>query len=74
MKQNKKKQQREPSPISRLDKKLIAEVSMMLDLGISIDDIVIKYKLSYRQVKYISKNKISINDIVEVDENVRKSK
>ena len=73
MNKNKKHSNRKrsiyPSQAARLDDILIAEVRMALQLNIPEDIIVNNYGISYSQLSYCKKKKLSFKDIYKEEYN-----
>ena len=65
---NNKRRSNYPSPVQRLDNILVAEVRLALQLGISEDTIMKNYKITYGQLNYCKKRKVSFQDIYKKEE------
>lgn len=57
-----------PSPVQRVDDILAAEVRLALQLGIPEDTIMKNYKITYGQLNYCKKRKVSFQDIYKKEE------
>lgn len=57
-----------PSPVQRLDNILVAEVRLALQLGIPEDTIMKNYKITYSQLNYCKKRKVSFQDYYKIEE------
>ena len=57
-----------PTPVQRLDNILVAEVRLALQLGIPEDTIMKNYKITYGQLNYCKKRKVSFQDIYKKEE------
>ena len=71
MKRNRKypnKKRSYPSPVQRVDDLLIAEVRLALQLGLSDDTIVKNYHITYSQLNYCKKRKVSFQDYYKIEE------
>ena len=65
---NNKRRSNYPSPVQRLDNILVAEVRLALQLGIPEDTIMKNYKITYGQLNYCKKRKVSFQDIYSKEE------
>ena len=65
---NNKRRSNYPSPVQRLDNILVAEVRLALQLGIPEDTIMKNYKITYGQLNYCKKRKVSFQDIYKKEE------
>ena len=65
---NKRRRDNYPSPVQRLDNILVAEVRLALQLGIPEDTIMKNYKITYGQLNYCKKRKVSFQDIYKKEE------
>ena len=65
---NNKRRSNYPSPVQRLDNILVAEVRLALQLGIPEDTIMNNYKITYGQLNYCKKRKVSFQDIYKKEE------
>lgn len=52
-----------PSAVARVDDLLVAEVRLAIQIGLSDDTIIKNYHISYSQLNYIKRTKVSFNDI-----------
>ena len=57
-----------PTPVQRVDDILAAEVRLALQLGLSDDIIVKNYHITYSQLNYCKKRKVSFQDIYKKEE------
>ena len=57
-----------PTPVQRVDDILIAEVRLALQLGLSDDTIIKNYHITYSQLKYCKKRKVSFQDYYKIEE------
>ena len=57
-----------PSPVQRVDNILVAEVRLALQLGIPEDTIMKNYKITYSQLNYCKKRKVSFQDYYKIEE------
>ena len=65
---NNKRRSNYPTPVQRLDNILVAEVRLALQLGIPEDTIMKNYKITYGQLNYCKKRKVSFQDIYSKEE------
>ena len=65
---NNKRKNNYPTPVQRVDDLLIAEVRLALQLGLSDDTIVKNYHITYSQLNYCKKKKVSFNDYYKIEE------
>lgn len=65
---NNKRKNNYPTPVQRVDDLLIAEVRLALQLGLSDDTIVKNYHITYSQLNYCKKKKVSFNDYYKKEE------
>ena len=65
---NKKRRDNYPTPVQRVDNILVAEVRLALQLGLSDDTIVKNYHITYSQLNYCKKKKVSFNDYYKIEE------
>ena len=65
---NNKRRSNYPTPVQRLDNILVAEVRLALQLGIPEDTIMKNYKITYGQLNYCKKRKVSFQDIYKKEE------
>ena len=65
---NKKRRDNYPSPVQRVDDLLIAEIRLALQLGLSDDIIVKNYHITYSQLNYCKKRKVSFQDYYKIEE------
>lgn len=65
---NKKRRSNYPTPMQRVDDILVAEVRLALQLGLSDDTIMKNYKITYGQLNYCKKRKVSFQDIYKKEE------
>lgn len=52
-----------PTPVQRVDDLLVAEVRLAIQIGLSDDTIIKNYHITYSQLNYIKRSKVSFNDI-----------
>ena len=57
-----------PTPVQRVDDILIAEIRLALQLGLSDDTIVKNYHITYSQLNYCKKRKVSFQDYYKIEE------
>ena len=57
-----------PTPVQRVDDILAAEVRLAIQLGIPEDTIVKNYHITYSQLNYCKKRKVSFQDIYKKEE------
>ena len=57
-----------PTPMQRLDNILVAEVRLALQLGIPEDTIMKNYKITYSQLNYCKRRKVSFQDIYKKED------
>ena len=57
-----------PTPVQRVDDLLIAEIRLALQLGLSDDTIVKNYHITYSQLNYCKKRKVSFQDYYKIEE------
>ena len=65
---NNKRRSNYPSPVQRVDDILAAEVRLALQLGLSDDTIVKNYHITYSQLNYCKKRKVSFQDYYKIEE------
>ena len=65
---NKRRRDNYPSPVQRLDNILVAEVRLAIQLGLSDDTIVKNYHITYSQLNYCKKRKVSFQDYYKIEE------
>ena len=65
---NNKRRSNYPTPVQRLDNILVAEVRLALQLGIPEDTIMKNYKITYGQLNYCKKRKVSFQDYYKIEE------
>ena len=65
---NKKRRSNYPTPMQRVDDILVAEVRLALQLGLSDDTIMKNYKITYGQLNYCKKRKVSFQDYYKIEE------
>ena len=57
-----------PTPMQRVDDILVAEVRLALQLGIPEDTIMKNYKITYSQLNYCKRRKVSFQDIYKKED------
>ena len=67
-KYNNKRRSNYPTPVQRVDDILIAEVRLAIQLGLSDDTIVKNYHITYSQLNYCKKRKVSFQDYYKIEE------
>ena len=65
---NNKRKNNYPTPVQRVDDLLIAEIRLALQLGLSDDTIVKNYHITYSQLNYCKKRKVSFQDYYKIEE------
>ena len=65
---NNKRRSNYPTPVQRVDDLLIAEIRLALQLGLSDDTIVKNYHITYSQLNYCKKRKVSFQDYYKIEE------
>ena len=65
---NNKRRSNYPTPVQRVDDILAAEVRLALQLGLSDDTIVKNYHITYSQLNYCKKRKVSFQDYYKIEE------
>ena len=57
-----------PSPVQRIDDIIVAEIRLALQLGIPEDTILKNYHVTYSQLNYCKRRKVSFQDIYKKEE------
>ena len=57
-----------PTPVQRVDDILAAEVRLAIQLGIPEDTIMKNYKITYSQLNYCKRRKVSFQDIYKKED------
>lgn len=65
---NNKRRSLYPSPVQRIDDILIAEIRLALQLGIPEDTIIKNYHVTYSQLNYCKRRKVSFQDIYKKED------
>ena len=60
---NTRRRNKYPSPVQRVDDLLVAEVRLAIQIGLSDDTIIKNYHITYSQLNYIKRTKVSFDDI-----------
>lgn len=65
---NNKRRSLYPNPVQRIDDIIVAEIRLALQLGIPEDTILKNYHVTYSQLNYCKRRKVSFQDIYKKED------